>query len=171
MRVITSDEPLIATGSQTVGPFFHVGPARTDELGRMVTPDAPGERITLAVRVLDGDAAPVPDALVELWHPAVGFGRLGTDEDGWCRFETVLPAPAAGASEAAHFNVCLFARGLLRHLYTRIYFDGDEALAQDAVLALVPEARRPTLLARPTADGWAIVFHLQGAGETAFFDI
>ena len=112
------------------------------------------------------------DAMIELWQPDAGFGRLGTNNDGWCRFETVRPAASAGATEAPHINVCVFARGLLRHLYTRIYFEGDAALDQDPLLSVVPEARRPTLLARRPADRtWEFVVRLQGADETVFFDI
>ena len=68
--------------------------------------------------------------------------------------------------------MCVFARGLLRHLYTRIYFDGDPALDQDPLLSVVPEDRRRTLLARRPADGtWEFVIRLQGDDETVFFDI
>jgi protocatechuate 3,4-dioxygenase alpha subunit len=165
-------EPLIATSSLTVGPFFHVGPTSTDEFGRVVQADAPGEHIHVAIRVLDGDSEPVSDAMVELWQPGVGFGRLGTKPDGWCRFETVRPVPAVGSPEAAHINVCVFARGLLRHLYTRIYFEGDAALGSDPLLSVAPEARRPTLVARRSGDqNWEFVIRLQGPDETVFFDI
>src|SRR5262245_22792860 len=105
-------EPLIATSSLTVGPFFHVGPAQSDEFGRVVAPDAAGEQIHLAIRVLDGDAVPVSDAMIEVWQPGTGFGRLGTGHDGWCRFETIRPGATAGSAEAPHVNVCVFARGL-----------------------------------------------------------
>ncbi len=64
-------------------------------------------------------------------------------------------------------------RGLLRHLVTRAYFDGDPALDHDAILALVPADRRVTLVARPAGDGvtWDFVVRLQGDRETAFFDV
>jgi protocatechuate 3,4-dioxygenase alpha subunit len=186
--------PPVATSSQTVGPFFHVGPAGTDRFGRMAASDTPGDHIRLDVRVLDGDGAPVPDAMVELWQandageyppPAVapeakrpsftGFGRLGTDDDGWCRFETIRPGAVVsrGIRQARHINVCVFARGMLRHLYTRIYFDGDPALAHDPLLSAVPASRRPTLLARAPAPGaaWEFVLRLQGRDETVFFDV
>jgi protocatechuate 3,4-dioxygenase alpha subunit len=57
-------------------------------------------------------------------------------------------------------------------VYTRVYFAGDEALESDAVLALVPEGRRQTLLARPCdSGGWLFDVRLQGDGETVFFDL
>lgn len=182
------NDPLVATPSQTVGPFFHFA----------LTPDASGGRvchvtgdpIQLTLRVTDGRGEPVTDAVVEIWQagqPAAkpapgadgvtGFGRLATGADGTCTFETVRPGTVpdgAGGRQAPHINVCLFARGLLRQIHTRIYFAGDPALGADAVLALVPEDRRQTLLARPegeTAGRWRFDIRLQGGEETVFFDV
>jgi len=137
--------------------------------------------------VLDGVGRPIEDALVEIWQANgvgeyassnfIGFGRLATGEDGWCVFETIRPGPVAAGEDrqqAAHINVCILARSLLRHLNTRAYFDGDPALAGDPLLCLVPHDRRDTLLARRSAtvsDVWEFVVHLQGDGETVFFDL
>jgi protocatechuate 3,4-dioxygenase alpha subunit len=186
---------LVATPSQTVGPFFHFGLADKATLGCLVRPDTPGVRISLQIRVFDGEGAPLPDALIELWQadaegryvrPAepedvltppgfCGFGRLPTGADGSCTFETIRPGRVpgdAGQAQAPHINVCLFARGLLRQVYTRIYFAGDELIAADAVLAQVPESRRHTLVARETTPGaWLFDVRLQGDGETVFFDL
>ena len=183
------DEPLVATASQTVGPFFDFGLTTPNAaLGQMAGPDTPGDHICLRIRVYDGDGAVVPDAVVELWQadasgaftgvpdrePAtagqafLGWGRQGTNADGECEFHTVRPGAAEGAS---HLNVCLFARGLLRHIFTRIYFAGDPALSADPVLALVPEARRQTLLAQLDGDSWVFDLRLQGEHETVFFDL
>lgn len=178
--------PFVATSSQTVGPFFHVGPGATDAGGRIASPETPGEHITLSLRVLDGDGAPVPDAMLEVRQADAegryadapgfsGFGRLSTDADGWCRFTTIRPgaiADAAGATQAPHVSIALFARGLLRHVYTRLYFAGDEGLASDPILQLVPPDRRSTLVAdRASPSTWQLVLRLQGPGETVFFDL
>ena len=64
-------------------------------------------------------------------------------------------------------------RGLLKHLTTRIYFHGDPANADDAVLQNVPAARRATLIARPATRQAATLkwdVRLQGEGETVFFE-
>jgi protocatechuate 3,4-dioxygenase alpha subunit len=185
----------VATSSQTVGPFFHFGLADNATLGCLVRDETRGERIRLRIGVFDGDGAPVPDALVELWQadadgvyvrPAdpkdvlspsgfCGFGRLPTGADGTCVFETIRPGAerdALGRSQAPHINVCLLARGLLRQIYTRIYFAGDPALEADVVLALVPESRRRTLLAQPGGPGdWVFDIRFQGDAETVFFDL
>jgi protocatechuate 3,4-dioxygenase alpha subunit len=65
-------------------------------------------------------------------------------------------------------------RGMLRHLYSRIYFHDEAANADDPVLSSVPPARRATRVAtrggdHPRAYAWDIV--LQGDGETVFFDV
>jgi protocatechuate 3,4-dioxygenase, alpha subunit len=151
-----------ATASQTVGPFFHFGLTSTPN-GRLVDRLGGGDAITLVIRVTDGDGQPLNDALVEVMQRGV-FGRMPTNDDGTCVFETM---------RSPHLFVCLFARGLLRHLHTRIYFAGDPALDRDPVLALVPQDRRQTLLARPdSADQrrWTFDLRLQGSGETVFFD-
>jgi protocatechuate 3,4-dioxygenase alpha subunit len=188
---MSAPDPLIASSSQTIGPFFHVGPGASDRCGVMAPAGVPGERIRLRIQVLDGDGVPVNDALVELQQadangvapvppagaddpaPAFsGFGRLGTSDEGTCCFETIRPG-ATGPDQAPHVTLCLFMRGLLRHLVTRVYFEGDPALARDAILALVPADRRDTLLARPAGDGrtWELVVRLQGDRETVFFDV
>lgn len=192
-----SDESrdLVATPSETVGPFFHFGLATDPGLGVVAEPSVAGTHIVLRFQVTDADGAPVPDALVEIWQvdgagapaplpaspsqPAAfrGFGRLPTGGDGCCEFRTVLPGPTTddqGRRQAAHVNVCLFARGLLRHLHTRVYFPDDPAVAGDPVLALVPAARRGTLLARPDPAEpyrWTFDLRLQGQDETVFFDL
>lgn len=174
--------PLIATASQTVGPFFHFGlTADGARYAGEPNPDAP--RLQLTIVVTDGQGQGVSDAMVEIWVPGevaaapCAFARLPTDNDGTCRFETVRPAvsdAAAGVTAASHVNVCVFARGLLRHLQTRIYFRGDPRLSLDPVLALIPEDRRQTLFAVPdgtAADHWRFNLRLQGPDETVFFDV
>lgn len=190
---------LLLTSSQTVGPFFSPALLREDARRNVLTrPETAGERIRIEGRVLDGDAVPVPDALVEIWQanaygrynhtadrgPApldpsfLGFGRSGTEEDGSYWFETVKPGPVTFDGErlqAPHICVTVFSRGLLNHLVTRLYFEDEPANAGDPVLQYVPDDRRTTLLARREHGGALVVYRfdiiLQGAHETAFFNI
>jgi protocatechuate 3,4-dioxygenase alpha subunit len=61
---------------------------------------------------------------------------------------------------------------VLNRLATRLYFDGDAALAEDPVLGLVEPARRDTLIARRNGEGvWHLPIHLGGPRETVFFDV
>jgi len=69
----------------------------------------------------------------------------------------------------------VFARGLMNHLLTRIYFDDDPSTESDPILRLVPEARRATLIAKcDQGESLTPLYRfdvvLQGAGETVFFD-
>lgn len=185
-----------ATPSQTVGPFFH-GLVRED-LNVLARRETQGEHIRIEGCVYDGSGAPVPDAMVEIWqanahgryrHAAdrrqapldpsfIGFGRAGTDDGGRYWFETVKPGVVPfgdTADQAPHINVAVFARGLLDHLFTRLYFADEGANRSDPVLRRVPEGRRSTLIAQRTAvDGkpaYRFDIILQGEGETVFFDI
>lgn len=67
----------------------------------------------------------------------------------------------------------IFARGLLRALTTRLYFDGEALNEIDPVLSLIEnEARRRTLIARKFKDNiWRLDIRLQGDGETVFMEI
>ena len=75
--------------------------------------------------------------------------------------------------QAPHINLLVFARGLLKHLHTRVYFEGDPANDVDLVLSLVPEERRSTLLAQRVEGhpcAWRFNIVLQGEDETVFLD-
>jgi protocatechuate 3,4-dioxygenase alpha subunit len=161
------------TPSQTVGPFFGVGlPFAGSE--EMVARGTPGS-IRVQGQVLDGKGEPVHDALIEMWEPTVGFGRARTDREGV--FQLITRKPAAGKApdgqpQAPFLNVTVFARGLLRHLVTRMYFpDEPAANAQDPVLNLVQADRRPTLIAQATGNVLHFDIRLQGENETVFFAI
>jgi protocatechuate 3,4-dioxygenase alpha subunit len=172
-----SDNPVV-TPAQTIGPFFHFALTERGSVACMAKPDATGDRIQLVCRVLDGDNAPAGDAMLELWQADIrGFGRLCTDPDGICVFETVKPGPIPhpnGTLQAPHIAVSVFARGLLDRLVTRIYFAGDPANDRDAVLALVPEDRRGTLLAYPEPENpavWRFEIRLCSECESVFFEV
>ncbi|MDH3688254.1 MAG: protocatechuate 3,4-dioxygenase subunit alpha [Gammaproteobacteria bacterium] len=193
------------TPSQTIGPFFAFGLTpesygKNGLAGNVLTdPSAKGEHIRIEGQLLDGAGQPVNDGLIEVWqantegrynHPEddredvlleenfKGFGRAATDENGGFWFETIKPGrvPGRGNSlQAPHINVIVFARGMLLHAYTRLYFS-DEADANviDVVLSSVKQSRRGTLIAeREEREAGAIYrfdIHLQGDAETVFFD-
>jgi protocatechuate 3,4-dioxygenase alpha subunit len=190
---------LPVTPSQTVGPFFHPSLAHVDvPQNHVARADTRGARIRIEGVVFDGAGDPVPDAIVEIWqansegryaHPGdtrdlavdggfIGFARSATDDAGRFWFETVKPGRVPFDTEgsrmqAPHISVTIFARGLLNHLFTRIYFADDLANADDPILAFVPAERRETLLAI-RGDGDSAIYRfdirLQGEGETVFFN-
>ena len=186
------------TPSQTVGPFYAIGLTRRP-LNVVTTESTDGERIRIEGQVLDGDGLPIPDVMVEIWqanaygrynHPDdkqekpldatfTGWGRSGTDEKCFYRFDTIKPGPVPGASEtvqAPHINVVVFARGMLVHAFTRLYFADEPANASDPVLnSIKNKKRRKTLIAQPGMENGKTVYRfdirLQGESETVFFDM
>lgn len=187
------------TPSQTIGPFHRIMVPWEGGAG-LVSPDDP-DAIRIEGRVLDGAGQPVDDSVIEVWQANIhgryahaedtrevplvqgfdGFGRAITDGAGGFTIVTVKPGCVPGPGEtvqAPHISLSVFARGLLRHLVTRIYFP-DEAAAneKDPILQSIEEpGRRETLLAvRQDGDSTPPVYefdiHLQGPRETVFFDV
>jgi len=188
------------TPSQTVGPYFAYGLTPLDRYewndafsNNLVTPDAVGTRIRVEGRVVDGDGEAIPDAMIEIWQadgqgrfivpdedgvkPNTafrGFGRCPTDSNGYFAFDTVKPGAIAGPDgkmQAPHLLVAYFSRGLLTHLFTRIYFSDEAANASDPILSLVPIERRDTLIAKKVGDIYRYDFYMQGDKETVFFGV
>jgi protocatechuate 3,4-dioxygenase, alpha subunit len=150
--------PLPPTPSQTVGPFF--GYALTSPSGGEIAPPDHPDAVVLRGTVYDGAGLPVPDALVELWQGG-SFGRIATDADG-----TFVARIAA----TPYISVCVFARGLLHHLFTRAYLSAA-ALDATPALATLPNDRRSTLLAQPEQPGvYRFDIRLQGDEETVFLE-
>ena len=194
------------TPSQTIGPFFAYGLTPKDygrhdiATNILVGGGTAGERIVIEGRVLDGAREPVPDAMIEIWqansagryaHPAdgredfaldrdfQGFGRAHTGDDGGFYLETIKPGrvPGTGNSlQAPHIGLIVFARGMLSHAYTRLYF-ADEAQAneEDPLLNSIDTERRGTLIAaKEDLDSgplYRLDIHLQGEKETVFLDV
>jgi protocatechuate 3,4-dioxygenase alpha subunit len=191
--------PLLATPSQTVGPFFSIGLDRLNNAD-LAVPNLPGERITISGRILDGDNQPVPDAFLEIWQADAsgnyaqdnaseqqqiqqnsaprfsGFARIPTNDLGEFHFATIKPGSVPGPHDhpqAPHLAVNLFMRGLLKHLVTRLYFPNDPGNTSDHILNLIDPARRSALIAIPSAinpNAFEWNIHLQGPNETVFFN-
>ncbi|MFJ6080804.1 protocatechuate 3,4-dioxygenase subunit alpha [Streptomyces sp. NPDC092369] len=199
MTKIDTSRPdsVLPTPSHTVGPFY--GYALPFPGGGDIAPVGHPDTITIQGHVHDGEGTALPDALVELWgadpdgnvptangsirrDAATGgyLGRNGVEFTGWGRIQTDADGhwyartlrPGARGRSAPYISVCVFARGLLTHLYTRIYLPGDEAvLAADPLLSRLPDERRDTLIAAEQGDGtYRFDIRLQGEGETVFLE-
>jgi protocatechuate 3,4-dioxygenase, alpha subunit len=187
-------EPAL-TPSQTMGPYGAIGLLRGATANELVDPRDP-RAVRIQGRLTDGAGEGVTDGLVELWqanaagryrHPAddredvpleagfLGFGRAGTNDDG--RFELVTVKPGrvpwpGGGLQAPHALVAVFARGLLKHVVTRLYFpDEVEANAEDPVLASLEGRARSTLVAVEEDGALRFDIRLQGPGQTTFFAV
>jgi protocatechuate 3,4-dioxygenase alpha subunit len=183
-------ERWLPTPSHTIGPFY--GHALPFPDGGDIAPRNHPDTITVHGHVLDGAGAPVPDALLDFWQAApdgsltgapgslrrdpstggflgrngvdfTGFGRVPTDADGHYALRTLPP----GNAGVPYISVCVFARGLTHHLFTRAYLaDGT-----DPLLDALPAERRATLIAGEEAmRTYRFDIRLQGEGETVFLE-
>ncbi len=190
------------TPSQTVGPYFAYGLTPQQygyDFGQMFNgtlagPQAAGEHIVIVGHVFDGDGQPVPDAIVEISHADsngrfpcdvsstaerhfVGFGRMGTGTrpNKTFAFDTVKPGPETpGRAPCVH--VVVMMRGLLMHVFTRMYFsDEASANAADPLLSSIDPRRQASLIAvrQPNTHIPTYTFniHMQGPDETVFLDL
>ncbi|MHC3471410.1 protocatechuate 3,4-dioxygenase subunit alpha [Streptomyces sp. 7R007] len=199
MTKIDTSNPasVLPTPSHTVGPFY--GYALPFRGGEDIAPLNHPDTVTVHGYVLDGEGKPLPDAFVEVWgpdpdgtipttdgslrrDPATGgyLGRNGVEFTGWGRIQTDADGhwyvrtlrPGSRGRNAPYLSVCVFARGLLVHLFTRIYLPGDDAaLAADPLLSRLDTERRDTLVAKDEGNAtYRFDIRLQGEGETVFLE-
>jgi len=160
------------TPSQTVGPFYAIGLTRDrratvqNELADRAEPGS----MRLIGQLLDGQGTPIGDGMVEIWD-GVGkrWGRSGTDSEG--RFAFLVTKPEPRPDEAPRFDVLVFARGMLKHELTRIYFpDESDANTADPVWSALDEAGRSTLVAEAEDGALRFDIRMQGDRHTVFFE-
>ena len=196
--------PLKQTPSQTIGPFFSYGltPEQSNypnlssvSSNSLLTDSTKAEENRLEGNIFDGTGNIVSDAMIEIWQADAegrypdqqrsgkansnfsGFGRCdtGVDRQNNYIFKTIKPGQI-DTKTAPHINVTIFMRGLLLHVFTRIYFsDEGKSNSADAVLSTVPFDRQKTLIAEKVAGvtpaTYVLDIFLQGEKETVFFDI
>ena len=158
---------LPTTPSQTVGPFYSIGLARLPQ--NELVPPSDARAVELVGRLLDGAGEGI-DGMIELWDAhARRWGRSGTDTDGWFRFTIAKPDGSDG--DAPHLDVYVFARGLLKHQLTRIYFPAEQANASDPVLSSLGDEERAALIAREEDGRLRFDIRMQGDGAAVFFAV
>lgn len=167
------------TLSEETGPVFTrdiLGPLDNDliqnfaKLGEM----AIGQRIIVHGRVLDENARPVPDALIEVWqanaggryrHAKEGYlapldpnfggcGRTMTDADGSYAFRTIQPGPYPwpnGVNDwrPAHIHFSVFGRSFGQRLITQMYFEGDPLIPLCPIVRTISDQRAIDSLIAP----------------------
>ncbi|BDG70698.1 protocatechuate 3,4-dioxygenase subunit alpha [Roseomonas fluvialis] len=184
---------MLPTSQQTIGPFFprgFIGPADNDltRISADATPTTQGEAIILRGTVTRVGGVPCVNAILEMWQadaagrfnadPSfLGWGRTFTDAEGHYAFRTIIPGgftDATGA-RAPHANITVMGAGLMRRVLTTVFFPGSDT-AQDPVMAAVPTALRPLLVAEPARREKGVRcfrfdIRLRGENETPFFDL
>ncbi|EEE45144.1 protocatechuate 3,4-dioxygenase subunit beta [Roseibium alexandrii] len=159
---------LETTVSEITGPVFghnDIDPIDKDLLSNYAKPgESPiGERIILHGRVLDENAKPVPNTLVEIWQANSGgryrhkkdtylapidpnFGGCGrtlTDENGYYAFRTVKPGAYPWRNwvnnwRPAHVHISIFGSAFAQRLITQCYFEGDPLIAKCPIVNSIP---------------------------------
>lgn len=157
--------------SEITGPVFGHGdidPLDRDLIHNYAQPDAAaiGERIIVHGRVLDENARPVPNTLVEVWQANAGgryrhkkdtyiapidpnFGGCGrtlTDENGYYYFRTIKPGAYPWRNwvnnwRPAHIHVSVFGTAFVQRLITQLYFEGDPLLPLCPIVKTIPDPR------------------------------
>ena len=185
----------LQTSSQTVGPFFAYGLAAQQYQydfpslvsGDLRKKDLLGQKINVKGQVIDGNDTPIHDALVEIWQADpngnydtnpngkfFGFGRMGTGSGDFVGFNFKTYKPGITAPNCApHINITVFARGMLNHLFSRIYFsDEEEENKKDLLLNEIDTSLRSRLIAeKENENEYRFDIYLQGDKETVFFDV
>ncbi|HHW34448.1 MAG TPA: protocatechuate 3,4-dioxygenase subunit beta [Paracoccus solventivorans] len=135
--------------------------------------DPIGERIIVHGRVLDENARPVPNTLVEVWQANAGgryrhkkdsylapidpnFGGCGrtiTDDNGYYFFRTIKPGAYPWRNwvnnwRPAHIHVSVFGHAFCQRLITQLYFEGDPLIPICPIVQTIPD---PDAIDRLTA--------------------
>ena len=170
-------QPLVrlpTTLSEVTGPLFgfEIIKGNDFDLTKQGNGDPIGERIVVSGRVLDANARPVANTLVEVWqanaagryphdrdqHNAPldpnfpGCGRTLTDDQGRYRFVTIRPGEYPwrnhyNAWRPAHIHFSLFGPAFATRLVTQMYFPGDPLLDYDPMyLSIADERARQRLI-------------------------
>ncbi len=159
---------LDTTLSEMTGPRFghdRIGPLDNDLIRNYATTgDAIGQRIVVYGRVLDEDARPVPNVLLEFWQANAGgryrhrnegyvaaldpnfggCGRAVTGADGGYRFRTIKPGAYPWPNgpndwRPAHIHFSVFGYAFAQRLITQMYFEGDPMIWQCPIVAAIPD--------------------------------
>lgn len=158
------------SASELTGPTFghnDINPIDNDLIRNYAQDGDPiGERIIVHGRVLDENARPVPNTLVEIWQANAGgryrhkkdtylapidpnFGGCGrtlTDAGGYYVFRTVKPGAYPWRNwvnnwRPAHIHVSVFGTAFAQRLITQMYFEGDPLIAKCPIVNTIPDPR------------------------------
>lgn len=164
------------TITETSGPAYCwdalMGPALAD-LTKQHKDEPIGQRIIVTGRVLDENARPVPNTVMEIWQanaagryihlrdnwPApldpnfTGIGRVVSDEQGRYRYVTVRPGAYPwgnhhNAWRPSHIHLSLLGPAFVTRLVTQMYFPDDPLIALDPIANAVPMPYRDRMVSR-----------------------
>lgn len=185
--------PLAARDALTALPPLPTDLRSTCDLTRIACgrPQAQGEVIEISGKVLDEDARPVRNTLIEIWNANAhgryshtldsgntnspldpnfyGFGRLLTDLDGCYRLRTIKPGAYIARREIdwwrpPHVHFSIIGNGL--RLVTQMYFPDEPRNQRDFIHLYIPEADRPRVIGTPSRSGFQFDIIVRGRFQT-----
>ena len=164
--------------SEITGPVFRgdeLGPLDHDLIMNYAKDGLPiGERIIVHGYVLDENARPVKNALVEVWQANAGgryrhkkdtylapidpnFGGCGrtlTNADGYYFYRTIKPGAYPWRNSGndwrpAHIHYSISGTGFVQRLVTQMYFEGDPLIATCPIVRTIPDESAVRALIAP----------------------
>ena len=172
------------TQSELSGPssvLRRLAPVPRADLAGQGAKRALGQLIHLRARVVDEDGAPLPGAVVEIWHANAagkyihpndshdapvdpnfyGAARLVAGEGGLVELRTIKPGAypvrdGTGWWRPPHVHFSVWGRAWLSRLVTQMFFPGEPLNENDAVLNAIrdPQARSQCVARlAPTKEG------------------
>ena len=164
--------------SEITGPVFRsdeLGPLDHDLIMNYAKDGLPiGERIIVHGCVLDENARPVRNALVEVWQANAGgryrhqkdtylapidpnFGGCGrtlTNADGYYFYRTIKPGPYPWRNSVndwrpSHIHYSISGTGFVQRLVTQMYFEGDPLIATCPIVRTIPDESAVRALIAP----------------------
>ena len=177
--------PTLTETTGPVGEWDRLMGAAMDDLTAHHRAPAQGQRIVVSGRVLDEDARPVPEAVIEIWQANAagryvhahdrwdapldpnftGAGRVVSDAEGRYRFVTIRPGAYPwgnhhNAWRPAHIHLSLLGPAFATRLVTQMYFPDDPLIEIDPIANAVPMPYRQRMVSRfdiaTTEPNWAL---------------
>ena len=174
-----------ATPSQTVGPFF--GNYLNFDKKKFPFQERKNIKLKSKKAIISGNIIYnknkiLKDGFIEYWQVITNndknsfFNLNRTKSYGLKKNKfTLFINQYNKTNYANNVNIIIFARGILNHLYTKIYFEDDKYYKNDLFFKSVPNNRRSTLIAKLVKTKndikhYSFNIFLNGINETFFFD-
>ena len=174
-----------STPSQTVGPFFRNYLNFTKE--KFPFTDTSNIKLKFKKVIITGNIIYnkniiLKDGFLEYWQEVqykgkinfLNFNRIKSRDEKINKFIITINQYET-FKYANSVNIIIFSRGLLNHLYTKIYFEDEMYSKNNIFYNSIPSKRRNTLIAKLDKTNNGIKYYsfnifLNGVNETVFFE-
>lgn len=174
-----------STPSQTVGPFFGNYLNFTKEkfpFTERKNIKLKFKKVTITGNIIYNNNNIIKDGFIEYWQEVlyngknnlINFNRTKSCEGKKNKFIITINQYKS-VDYANNVNLIIFSRGILNHLYTKIFFEDELQYRNDNFYKSISSKRRSTLIAKLYKTKNDIKYYsfnifLNGINETVFFD-